>query len=183
VTKGKGKAQTAQGKRILAGPFPLSLSAIADYLRGMNTRARYWETIPLSDMTPEEWEGLCDGCGKCCLNKLEDIDTGELIFTRVACRLFDDSTCKCSNYAQRKSIVPECVVLTPDTLDDIAYWMPETCAYRLLHQGSPLPDWHPLVTGNPDSTHQAKISMLGRTVSETAIDVEDWEDYPLDDQA
>ena len=147
----------------------------------MDTRHRFWETTPLHQMTPEEWEALCDGCGRCCLNKLEDIDTEELIFTRVACRLFDDTTCRCANYTQRKKIVPECVVLTPENLNEIAYWMPDTCAYRLLHQGQRLPEWHPLVTGDPDSTHKAGVSMLDRTVSEHAIAVEDWEDYPLED--
>lgn len=150
-------------------------------MKPMTLRDRYWETIPLNRMTPEEWESLCDGCGKCCLNKLEDIDTDELIFTRVACRLFDDATCRCANYAERKRIVPECVVLRPDTLKDIAYWMPETCAYRLLHDGRSLPDWHPLVTGDPMSTHRAGASMRGRTVSEQIVAIEDWEDYPLDD--
>ena len=142
----------------------------------MSLRARYWETTPLSDMTPEEWEGLCDGCGKCCLNKLEDIDTGELLFTRVACRLFDDSTCRCANYTERKRLVPECVVLTPDTLDEIAYWMPDSCAYRRLYQGKGLPDWHPLVTGDAASTHRAGMSVLGQTVP-----LEQWEDYLLDE--
>lgn len=147
---------------------------------GMSIRPRYWKTVPLHQMTTQEWEALCDGCGKCCLNKLEDIDTDELIFTRVACRLFDDSTCRCANYIERKVHVPECVVLTPDTLDEIAYWMPETCAYRLMHQGDALPDWHPLVTGDPTSPHRAGMSMLGQTVSEADIAVEDWEDYPLE---
>ncbi len=159
----------------------LSPRANAAYLPRMNKRHRFWETTPLHKMTPDEWEALCDGCGRCCLNKLEDIDTDELIFTRVACRLFDDTTCRCANYAQRKSIVPECVVLTPDTLHEIAYWMPETCAYRLLHEGKRLPDWHPLVTGDPTSTHAAGVSMQGRTVSEHVVPVEDWEDYPLDE--
>jgi uncharacterized cysteine cluster protein YcgN (CxxCxxCC family) len=159
----------------------LSPRAKAAYLPGMTNTHKFWETTPLQKMTPDEWEALCDGCGRCCLNKLEDIDTEELIFTRVACRLFDDTTCRCANYAQRKSIVPECVVLTPDNLHEIAYWMPETCAYRLLHEGKRLPDWHPLVTGDPTSTHKAGVSMQGRTVSEHAVPVEDWEDYPLDD--
>jgi uncharacterized cysteine cluster protein YcgN (CxxCxxCC family) len=147
----------------------------------MDIKHRFWETTPLHQMTPEEWEALCDGCGRCCLNKLEDIDTDELIFTRVACRLFDDTTCRCANYTERKKIVPECVVLTPENLNEIAYWMPDTCAYRLLHQGNRLPEWHPLVTGDPHSTHKAGISMLDRTVSEHMVPVEDWEDYPLDD--
>ena len=145
----------------------------------MELRPRFWETVPLDRMTQAEWEALCDGCGKCCLNKLEDEDTGELLFTRVACRLFDDTTCRCANYADRKRLVPECVVLTPATLNDIAYWMPETCAYRRLHAGQRLPSWHPLVTGDPNSTHSAGMSMQGNTVSEAEIPLEEWEDYPL----
>lgn len=144
-------------------------------------RPRYWERVPLDRMTEQEWEALCDGCGKCCLNKLEDEDTEELFFTRVACRLFDDATCRCANYANRKSIVPECVVLSPKTLPNIAYWMPPTCAYRLLYDGKTLPDWHPLVTGDPDSTHRAGMSVRGQTLSEAVIPLEDWEDYPLED--
>ncbi len=147
----------------------------------MSLREKYWETVPLQQMSEAEWEALCDGCGKCCLNKLEDIDTGELIFTRVACKLFDDATCCCANYAERKRHVPECVVLTPKTLDEIAYWMPETCAYRRLHEGRALPDWHPLVTGDADSTHKAGMSMRGQTVSELRLPVDAWEDYPLKD--
>ncbi len=146
----------------------------------MSLRDRFWDNIPLDKMTPEEWEALCDGCGKCCLNKLEDIDTGELVFTRVACRLFDDTTCRCANYAERKTHVPECVVLTPATLEEIAYWMPRTCAYRRLHEGKGLPRWHPLVTGDPQSTHKAGMSVQGRTVSEAALPIDEWEDYPLE---
>lgn len=146
-------------------------------------RPRFWDTVPLNKMTPQEWEALCDGCGRCCLNKLEDIDTEELVFTRVACRLFDDSTCRCGNYEIRKQIVPECVVLTPDTLSDIAYWMPETCAYRRLHEGRRLPQWHPLITGDANSVHKAGISMQNRTVSEAQIPLDDWEDHLLEDDA
>jgi uncharacterized protein len=107
-------------------------------------RPRFWERIPLRNLTPAEWEALCDGCGKCCLNKLEDADTGEVAFTRVACRLLDGESCRCGNYAIRKTLVPECVVLTPANIAEIAYWMPRTCAYRLLWEGKPLADWHPL---------------------------------------
>ena len=99
----------------------------------------FWTSKPLEDMTAAEWESLCDGCGKCCLNKLEDADTGEVFFTRIACRLLDDQTCRCGQYEERKRFVPECVVLTPKTISKVAYWMPSTCAYRLLHQGQPLP--------------------------------------------
>lgn len=144
-------------------------------------RPRFWETVPLDQMTQAEWETLCDGCGRCCLNKLEDIDTEELIFTRVACRLFDDSTCRCARYEMRKQIVPECVVLTPRTLPEIAYWMPPSCAYRRLHEGKRLPVWHPLRSGDPASAHRAGMSMQHRTVSEQIVPLEQWEDYLLDD--
>ena len=144
-------------------------------------RLKFWETVPLSKMTPEEWEALCDGCGKCCLNKLEYEDTGEVAYTRVACRLFDDGSCRCSNYENRKSIVPECVFLSPKTLPKIAYWMPATCAYKLLFQKKPLPDWHPLLTGDPNSTHKAGMSMRGLTVSEAVVPEDDWEDYLIEE--
>lgn len=143
-------------------------------------RPRFWENVPLNHMSPKEWEALCDGCGKCCLNKLEDADTGEVVFTRVACRLLDDSTCRCANYEVRKTIVPECVVLTPKNIGEIAYWMPSTCAYRLLWQKRPLPDWHPLVSGDPNAVHVAGESVKGWTVPEFDVPVEDWEDYVIE---
>ncbi|MCB1389323.1 MAG: YcgN family cysteine cluster protein [Rhodobacteraceae bacterium] len=145
-------------------------------------RPRFWERIPLGKMTPAEWEALCDGCGKCCLNKLEDADTGEVWFTRIACRLFDDATCRCANYTIRKRIVPECVVLTPETLDDIAYWMPKSCAYRRLNEGRGLADWHPLLSGDPESVHRAGISIRGQTLGEFEIPEDDWEDYIIDEE-
>lgn len=148
----------------------------------MSLRPRFWEDVPLSQMTPEEWEALCDGCGKCCLNKLEDADTGEVFFTRIACRLFDDASCQCANYAIRKSIVPECVVLKPETLDDISYWMPHSCAYRRLNEGRKLAKWHPLISGDPNSVHRAGISVKNRTVSETQVPEDDWEDYIIDEE-
>ena len=140
-------------------------------------RPQFWETVPLSQMTAEEWEALCDGCGKCCLNKLEDADTGRVAFTRIACRLLDGDSCRCRDYPNRKAEVPECVVLTPGTLKDIAYWMPATCAYRRLHEGRPLPDWHPLITGDPDSVHEAGASVRGWTMPEWEVDEDDWEDH------
>ncbi|QLQ19945.1 MAG: YcgN family cysteine cluster protein [Exiguobacterium profundum] len=142
-------------------------------------RARFWETVPLKKLTPAEWEALCDGCGKCCLNKLEYEDTGEVEYTRIACRLLDGETCRCSDYANRFTHVPECVRLTPKSLPKIAYWMPATCAYRLLWQGETLPDWHPLVTGDPDSTHKAGQSVKGWTLPESAVPEDDWEDYVI----
>ncbi len=143
-------------------------------------RERFWEHVPLKSMTPREWEALCDGCGKCCLNKLEDPDTNEVAFTRVACRLLDDETCRCAQYDIRKQFVPDCVVLTPGNISDIAYWMPETCAYRLLYEGKALYDWHPLISGDPQTVHDAGVSVLGWTVPEFEVPEEDWEDYVID---
>ena len=145
-------------------------------------RPKFWEKVPLNKMTRDEWEALCDGCGKCCLNKLEDEDTGEVVFTRVACRLLDDDTCQCAHYQTRKMIVPECIVLTPETLPETAYFMPASCAYRRMQEGKGLADWHPLVSGDPDSVHKAGISMQGQTVSEFGLPVEEWEDYLIDEE-
>ena len=125
----------------------------------------FWRRKTLAEMNPAEWESLCDGCGKCCLHKLEDMDTGELAFTNVACRLLDIRACRCGNYDRRSELVPDCVVLDPENVAQL-YWMPSTCAYRLLAEGQDLPDWHPLVTGDPDSVHRAGISVYGRSVSE-----------------
>jgi uncharacterized cysteine cluster protein YcgN (CxxCxxCC family) len=110
---------------------------VSDPILRNGLRPRFWETTPLTKMTPREWEALCDGCGKCCLNKLEDEDTEEVALTRVACRLLDDATCRCAHYENRHEFVPDCIVLRPDNLDTHAYWMPQTCAYRLLWQGTP----------------------------------------------
>ncbi|MEM9798102.1 MAG: YcgN family cysteine cluster protein [Pseudomonadota bacterium] len=141
----------------------------------------FWER-PLKSLNQKEWEALCDGCGKCCLNKLEDEETREVAFTRIACRLFDDGTCRCANYENRLQHVPECVVLTPKTLPDVAYFMPETCAYRRLHEGRPLPWWHPLLTGDPETLHAAGASLRGHTVSEATIPADDdWEDFVIEE--
>lgn len=144
-------------------------------------RKAFWENIPLEKMNPKEWEALCDGCGKCCLNKLEDPDSGEVAFTRVACRLLDDSTCRCAQYDIRKQFVPECVVLTPETLPNIAYWMPSTCAYRLLHEGKKLHAWHPLISGTAQTVHDAGQSVQGWTVPEFEVDEDEWEDHIIED--
>ena len=145
-------------------------------------RDRYWEHVPLKKMTAPEWEALCDGCGKCCLNKIEYEDTGEVEFTRVACRLLDGTSCRCSSYDNRHQFVPECVRLNPKTIAKVAYWLPKTCAYKLLHDGNPLPDWHPLVTGDPESTHAAGMSVRGWTVPEFEVDEEDWDQYVIEER-
>lgn len=142
---------------------------------------RFWERKPLRKMSQKEWEALCDGCGKCCLNKLEDEDSGDVALTRVACRLLDDDTCRCAQYDIRHQFVPDCIVLKPENLDTHAYWMPETCAYRLLWQGNPLPDWHPLISGTAQSVHDAGISVRGMTVSEFDIPQDEWEDFIIEE--
>jgi hypothetical protein len=143
-------------------------------------RPRFWE-LPLRELTRPEWEALCDGCGKCCLNKLEDEDTGEVELTRVACRLLDGSTCQCSKYATRHDYVPECIVLTPASIVKNLYWLPRTCAYRLRHENRPLPSWHHLLSGDPEAVHRAGASVRGETLSEVEVADEDWEDHIIDE--
>lgn len=142
---------------------------------------RFWETKRLRDLSPNEWEALCDGCGKCCLNKLEDPDTREVALTRVSCRLLDDTTCRCAQYDIRHQFVPDCIVLTAANLSENAYWMPLTCAYRLLYEGRPLYDWHPLISGDPETVHAAGVSVRGRVVPEFEIPEEDWEDHIIEE--
>ena len=143
-------------------------------------RPRFWE-LPLEALGAEEWEALCDGCGKCCLNKLEDEDTGEVELTCVACRLLDNETALCSRYATRHEYVPECIVLTPQTIKDSLYWLPATCAYRLRFEGRPLHPWHHLVSGDPEAVHRAGVSIRGRTHSELDVADDDWEDHIIEE--
>jgi uncharacterized cysteine cluster protein YcgN (CxxCxxCC family) len=126
---------------------------------------RFWEEKPLRELDRGQWEALCDGCGRCCLHKLEDEETGELFATNVACRLLNRNTGQCRDYRHRKRYVPDCVKLTPAKLDNLE-WLPTTCSYRLVADGKPLPDWHYLVSGDPETVHTAGISVRGWTVSE-----------------
>jgi hypothetical protein len=128
----------------------------------------FWKTKTLAEMTPKEWESLCDGCGRCCLVKLEDEDTGKVHFTDVACSLFDTHSCRCTDYRNRTKRVSDCVKLTPENVGELG-WLPRTCAYRLIDEGKPLHWWHPLVSGDPETVHLAGISMRGRSVSETEV--------------
>lgn len=138
----------------------------------------WWTSRTLKAMSAQEWESLCDGCGLCCLHKLEDEDDGTVYTTDVACELLDCATARCSDYPDRQRRVPGCTVLRPE---DVAcfHWLPPTCAYRLVAQGRPLPDWHPLVTGDPDSTRKAGQSVAGRCVSERSVGPGKMEDHVI----
>lgn len=137
----------------------------------------FWRRKALAEMTQGEWESLCDGCGRCCLNKLEDEDTGRLYYTDVGCRLLDAQSCRCRDYANRSSQVDDCVRLRPDNVSDLG-WLPPTCAYRLVAAGRDLYWWHPLVSGDPETVHAAGISVRGRVSAlETEIPDKDLEDH------
>jgi len=148
---------------------PPSSPAVPSGEAGGSAEQPFWKTKTLAEMTPEEWESLCDGCGKCCLLKLEDWDTGVVSHTDVACRGLDTKTCRCNFYANRKQEVPDCIVLRPHMVKRFT-WLPRTCGYRLVAEGKNLEWWHPLVSGDPDTVHQAGISVSGRAVSESDVD-------------
>ena len=128
-------------------------------------KTAFWKTKSLEEMSPGEWEALCDGCARCCLNKLEDWDSGEIVWTNVACTLLDGESCRCKDYDNRAATVPDCIQLTPEEVTTLT-WLPPTCAYRLRANGQPLRPWHPLVSGDPDTVRRAGISVAGRVVSE-----------------
>ena len=163
-------------------PRPPRLRDPRDPIARDGLRPRFWETVPLDRMTGREWEALCDGCGKCCLNKLEDADTRRgraSPASPAACST--TTTCRCTHYEARKTFVPECVVLTPKNIHKNAYWMPTTCAYRLLAEGKRLHDWHPLISGDPESVHAAGVSVRGITVSEFEVAEDEWEDHIIEE--
>lgn len=132
------------------------------------TKPQFWTTHTLAQMSPKQWESLCDGCGRCCLHKLQDEDSGEIYFTDVACQYLDEETCQCSHYQTRQSLVPDCLSIQPDWGEKFT-WLPDTCAYRLLSENKPLPDWHPLISGNANSVHLAGISVRGRTFGDDEV--------------
>ncbi|WP_336981843.1 YcgN family cysteine cluster protein [Altererythrobacter fulvus] len=136
-----------------------------DKLGNQKLRYRFWE-LPLADLNRAEWEALCDGCGRCCLHKLEDADTGEVVDTNVACRLLDTRTGQCKDYRNRKAFVPDCLRLTLKLVKEIR-WLPDSCAYRRRADGRPLPGWHYLISGDRNAVHAAGVSAAGRAISET----------------
>jgi len=125
----------------------------------------FWKKKSLEEMSTDEWESLCDGCGMCCRLKEQDEDTGAIALTQIACRLLDIDTARCMGYEARHRKVPECIALTPKNVGELP-WLPPSCAYRLLANGYDLPDWHPLITGNPESPHQAGYTIRNRAISE-----------------
>jgi uncharacterized cysteine cluster protein YcgN (CxxCxxCC family) len=142
-------------------------------------KERFWETKSLEEMNRDEWELLCDGCGRCCLHKIEDVETGLVYYTSVACRLLDSETCRCTSYCDRVQQVPDCLVLTPQTVLEYV-WLPKTCAYRLLAQGKRLKKWHHLISGDIETVHHAYISVRGRIINEKYIDHDQLEAYIID---
>jgi len=139
----------------------------------------FWKTKKLTEMTPGEWESLCDGCGRCCLHKLEDIDTGQCYYTNVACRLLDRKSCRCRNYTARMHVVADCLDLSK-TQEVQFGWLPASCAYRRLSDGRPLSWWHPLVSGDPETVHTAGISVRGRAVDEHQVSHNQFEEHVID---
>lgn len=136
----------------------------------------FWNTKPLVELSDGEWESLCDGCGRCCLHKLEDIDTGLYFYTNVACRLLDSKTCRCTDYLKRGTLVKDCIQLSPADSEQLN-WLPITCAYRRIAEGRSLEWWHPLVSGDRNTVHEACISVRGRCVNENTVSADQLEDH------
>jgi uncharacterized cysteine cluster protein YcgN (CxxCxxCC family) len=138
----------------------------------------FWHK-PLEELNREEWEQLCDGCARCCLIQLEDEESAEVITTAIACRYLERESCSCSVYSERRELVPSCWQVTPENIPQLP-WMPSTCAYRLRSEGRPLPDWHPLVSGDPESIHESGISVKYLAILESELPEDaDIEDYSL----
>ena len=140
----------------------------------------FWKTKSLAAMDREEWESLCDGCGRCCVHKFSDAQMGNVYYTDIACRLLDLEQCRCKSYPNRMRLVPNCAILDAENIKQFE-WMPATCAYRLLATGRELKWWHPLVSGTPDTVHKAGISVRGKVVSEQDLDAQDWQEHVIFD--
>jgi uncharacterized cysteine cluster protein YcgN (CxxCxxCC family) len=137
--------------------------------------SEWWNSLPLAELSGEQWEALCDGCARCCLHKLQHVDTGEIAYTGVRCRYLVESTCRCSDYPNRSRLMENCVDLSRESVAELD-WLPATCAYRLRSRGEPLPPWHPLVSGDPESVHRAGISIRGRSVSDEYVHPDGFDD-------
>lgn len=148
----------------------------------MNKSSPFWEQTPLDHMTPSQWEQLCDGCGLCCLNKLEDEDTGEIYLTRVACNLLDKCSGQCRDYANRFIRVPDCTQITPE-IAKTAPWLPTSCAYRRLAHGEKLLAWHPLISGHSDSAAKAGISIRNKIIHENEVGEREYADFIISEEA
>ena len=138
--------------------------------------APFWKTKTLEQMTRDEWESLCDGCARCCMVKLEDEDTGDIHLTRLACSMLVVKTCRCSNYPERFSLMPDCIDVTVEKVRELK-WLPASCGYRRVNEGRDLAWWHPLVSGTPETVHQAGISVRGVAMSEKRVKVENYMKY------
>ncbi|MBT8143009.1 MAG: YcgN family cysteine cluster protein [Gammaproteobacteria bacterium] len=145
-----------------------------------NKQKAFWKNKNLHEFSSTEWESLCDGCGRCCLHKLLNLELNKTFYTSVACRYLDTELCRCTQYSKRQELVPDCIKVTPQMLEQDASWLPKTCAYRRLAEGRDIPRWHPLRTGRKESVHEAGISVRGRCISEAGIADEDLDDYVID---
>ncbi|MDZ7852378.1 MAG: YcgN family cysteine cluster protein [Halomonas sp.] len=139
-------------------------------------RERFWERFDLEELTDEEWEALCDGCGQCCLLKFQDDESGDLAVLNVACELLDIHSCRCSDYANRFARVPDCTQLTPERIDDFR-WLPKSCAYRRVAEGRKLAAWHPLIAGGQERMHRKGISVRSFAVSQREVPEEELEEH------
>jgi len=136
----------------------------------------WWQEKSLAELSASEWEALCDGCAKCCLHKLEDEDSGEVFYTKVRCRYLDEQACRCTDYGNRSVLMPNCIRLRPDEIDNLE-WLPSTCAYRLRANQQALPDWHPLVSGDNNSVHKAGVSIRGRAISDEYVHPDGYDEH------
>ncbi|MEM0954500.1 MAG: YcgN family cysteine cluster protein [Pseudomonadota bacterium] len=137
---------------------------------------RFWEHKSLAQMTDSEWESLCDGCARCCLHKLEDADSGEVFYTGIRCRYLHENSCRCSDYPRRSELVPHCIDLRRENLDAL-HWLPASCAYRRLHEGKPLLNWHPLISGSTETVHEAGVSIRGRALSDEFVHPDGYDEH------
>jgi uncharacterized cysteine cluster protein YcgN (CxxCxxCC family) len=144
----------------------------------ISARHPFWKSLSLNQMSREQWESLCDGCGRCCLQKFQDPKTGKVTYTWVSCYLLDTQTCRCTGYEQRTIRVPDCQMLTPEKISCLR-WLPRTCAYRRLSEGKELSAWHPLISGDPESVHRAGISLRDKAISEVYVHPEDVDFYAI----